>query len=145
MSSSSGRPFVHAVSYGMFSCTYAVFQGMCFMHIYAWKTYNKKLHAQMVQKLFSHTFSYFDSSWIITSGRMRKNNNSTWNTQCKTQLYHTLPLRTQHKIMIGHVCDFSQLLPREGWFSPHSNQQAANQMEILTSHDRPSVDAPWQQ
>jgi len=47
--------------------------------------------------------------------------------------------------MISHVCDFSQLFPQEGWFSPLSNQQAANQMEILTSHDRPSVDAPWQQ
>jgi hypothetical protein len=33
----------------------------------------------------------------------------------------------------------------KGGFSTHSNQQAANQMEILTSHDRPSVDAPWQQ
>jgi len=46
--------------------------------------------------------------------------------------------------MITHICDFSQLLPQEGWFSTHSNQQAAKQMEILTSHDRPSVNAPWQ-
>ena len=49
---------------------------------------------------------------------MRKNNNSTWNTQRKTQLYHTLLLQAQHKIMIMHVWISHNFFLEKGGFPP---------------------------
>ena len=60
-------------------------------------------------------------------------------TQDTTVSHLTASSTTQN---YDYAClDFSQLLPREGWFSPHSNQQAAKHMVYLTIHDRPSDDA----
>jgi hypothetical protein len=108
-----------------FTCIYALFM-VCFMH--TCMNTIKKLQVHVVQKLFSNTFSYFDSSCIITSGKLRNNINSTWNTQCQPQLYHTLPLQAQYKIMIMYICDFSYLLPREGWSPPPPSTQINNHL-----------------
>jgi len=78
-----------------------------------------------LQWRYSHTFSAFDSSWIVTAKIIQKNNHNTLNTQDVMQLYPTVPLQAQN------------------WITVMCSNDLVDKLLMSTYRTRPPVNTQW--